>query len=249
MKDDLAVGRCLEDGTFALEFVAQDIGVDQIPVMSNRELAAKAIDHEGLRVFDRARAGRRITRMPDRARPLEPCQFVLTEHLRNQAHIAMQLKGRARSVGGHDARAFLPAMLKSEKSVVRQDSRIRVTEHAEDAALVHRIRRIRHGKFRVQPAREVGRLSLTQKSKIPSPLGNPKEAIRYEIKTSVRPYSGTDTGVSICGNINAGGHHYDRGARNLRLSGDRKPDPTAKAKRRPRYCRRIRRFDRSDARL
>jgi hypothetical protein len=92
MKDDLAVGRCLEDGTFALEFVAQDIGVDQIPLCAIASWPRKQSTTKGCAFLTVLEPGRRITRMADRARPLEPCQFVLTEHLRNQAHIAMQLE-------------------------------------------------------------------------------------------------------------------------------------------------------------
>ena len=126
----------------------------------------------------------------------------------------MQLEGRTDAVPRDNAGALLPPMLEGEKAVVGQHRRVRVTEHAEDAALVHRIRRIRHGKFRVQPAREAGRLSLTQKSKIPSPEGQSKGGkYRYENKTSNCPYSGSDIGVPIPGNINAGGHNYDRRVR------------------------------------
>src|ERR1700752_4819021 len=114
----------------------------------------------------------------------------------------MQLEGRTGSGRGHDAGAFLPAVLEGEKTIVRQHRRVRVTEHAEDAAFVHRIRRIRHEKFREQPARFASRLSLTQKSKIPSPEGQSKGGkYHYENKTSVRPYSSIDIGVPTPGNI------------------------------------------------
>ena len=46
------------------------VGVDQVAVVRDRDLAAEAIDHERLRVFQRARAGRRIAGVPDRARAL-----------------------------------------------------------------------------------------------------------------------------------------------------------------------------------
>ena len=51
MQNDFAVGGGLENGAFAFQFVAQEIGVDQISIVRDRHLAADAIDHEGLRVF------------------------------------------------------------------------------------------------------------------------------------------------------------------------------------------------------
>ena len=143
MEDDLAVRRRLENGAFALEFVAQDIGVDQVAVVRDRELAAEAIDHERLRIFHRARAGGGIARVPDRARALQPLQFRRPENLRDQPHVAMQLKSRARPVRGHDPGAFLPAMLQGEKAVIGQHGRVRMAENGEDAAFVHRVGRLR----------------------------------------------------------------------------------------------------------
>ena len=70
VQNDFAVGRGLENGAFAFQFVAQDIGVDQVAVVRDRDLAAETIDHERLRIFQRARAGGGITRVPDRARSL-----------------------------------------------------------------------------------------------------------------------------------------------------------------------------------
>ena len=81
--------------------------------------------------------------MPDRSSALEPGQFFLAENLRDEPHVAMEQKRRARSVGSDDAGALLPAMLQGKETVVRQDSRVRMTEHAEDAAFMHRIRRQR----------------------------------------------------------------------------------------------------------
>ena len=77
MRNDLAVGGGLENGAFALQFIAQDGGVDQVAVMRDGDLAAEAIDHEGLGVFNRARSGRGITSVPERARSLETLELVL----------------------------------------------------------------------------------------------------------------------------------------------------------------------------
>ena len=146
MENDFAVRRGLENGTFALELVAQDIGVDQVAVVRDRELAAEAIDHEGLRVFQRARAGGGIAGVTDRARALETFQFVLAENLRDQPHVAMHLEAGAGAIRGDDAGALLSAMLEREEAVVGQHGRIRMTEDGENAALVHRVGRSRRWK-------------------------------------------------------------------------------------------------------
>ena len=39
-ENDLAVRRRLENGTFALQFITQDSGVDQVAVVRDRELTA-----------------------------------------------------------------------------------------------------------------------------------------------------------------------------------------------------------------
>ena len=67
MQNDFAIRCCLENGAFAFQFIAQQIGVDEIAVVRDRHLAAQTIDHEWLRIFERARSGGGIARVPDRA--------------------------------------------------------------------------------------------------------------------------------------------------------------------------------------
>ena len=97
MENDLAVGGGLKNGAFALQFVAQDSGVDQVAVVRDRHLAAQAIDHERLRIFDRARPGGGITGVADRSRPFQSFQFFLPENLRNESHAACCWKGLRRA--------------------------------------------------------------------------------------------------------------------------------------------------------
>ena len=140
MQNDFAVGGGLENGSFSLQFVAQQIGVDQIAVVRDRHLAAHAVDHEGLRVFDRAGAGGGITRVPDRACPFQFGQFFLTKYLRHKTHVLVLEKCRAGPVAGDDSRALLAAMLQRKQAVICQDRRVRMAEHAEESALVLRER-------------------------------------------------------------------------------------------------------------
>ena len=81
MQNDFAIGGSLENGTFAFQFVAQQIGVNQIAVVRDCHLPAHAIDHERLRILQRARSGGGITGMPDRARPFQFLQLLLSENL------------------------------------------------------------------------------------------------------------------------------------------------------------------------
>ena len=107
--------------------------------MRDRHLAADAIDHERLRVLDRAGAGGGIAGVADRAAAFQSRQLGLTEHLRNKPHVFVNEKRRAGSVAGNNAGAFLAAMLKREKAVIGQDRGVRVSEHAEKPALVLRV--------------------------------------------------------------------------------------------------------------
>ena len=136
MQNDFAISRGLKNGAFAFQLVAQKVGVNQIAVMRNRHLAAETIDHERLRVFQCARAGGRIARVPERARAFQFFQLIRAENLRDQAHVAMKLEGRTGPVARHDAGALLPAMLQREEAVVSQHRRIRMAEDREDAAFV-----------------------------------------------------------------------------------------------------------------
>src|SRR5205807_3773308 len=133
------VGGRLKNRTFALELVPQNICVNQIAIVGDRHLAADAIDHERLRVFDRAGAGGGIAGVPDRATSLELFHFRLTEHLRDKSYVFVNQERSARAVAGHNSSALLPAMLEGEKTVVGQDGRVGMTEHAKKSALVLRV--------------------------------------------------------------------------------------------------------------
>src|SRR5437762_4255185 len=106
--------------------------------MRNSDLAADAIDHERLRILDRACAGRRVTRVPERACTLQPCKFVLAKNLRHQTHVLVHEKAGPRAVACDDPGTLLSAMLQRKQTIIRQHRGVRMTEHAEKAALVLR---------------------------------------------------------------------------------------------------------------
>jgi hypothetical protein len=106
----------------------------------NRHLAANAVDHEGLRVFDRAGSGGGITRVPDGACPFQSGQLILAKYLRHKAHVLVLEKSRAGPVAGDDSRTLLAAMLQSKQAIISQDRRVRVAEHPEESAFMLRER-------------------------------------------------------------------------------------------------------------
>ena len=136
MRNNLAVRGSLENGAFAFQFVAKYRGVDQVTIVRHGDLAAKAIYHEGLRVFQGARSGGGITSMAQRARPFQPLQLFRAEDLRDEPHVAMQLEGRSGAVARDDAGAFLPAMLEREEAVIREHSGVGMAEDRENPAFV-----------------------------------------------------------------------------------------------------------------
>src|ERR1043166_2524942 len=136
MQDDFAIRGGLENRAFAFEFIAQEIGINQVAVVGDGELAAHTIDHERLRVLDRARPSRRVTGVPDCARPFQLFQLSLAEHLRDQPHTLVHEKGSVRPVAGDDSGALLPAMLEPEQPVVSEHGRVLVAKYAEEPTLV-----------------------------------------------------------------------------------------------------------------
>src|SRR6266513_2477962 len=78
--------------------------------------------------------------MTDRTRSFEFLQLFLSENLRDQSHALVLEEGLTSAVAGHNPGAFLPAMLQSEQAVIGQHRRIRMTEYAEESALVLRER-------------------------------------------------------------------------------------------------------------
>ena len=139
MQNNFAIGGRLENRAFALELVAQNICVNQIAIVGDRHLAADAIDHERLRVFDRAGAGGGIPGMANRATSFELFQFRLPEDLWDKPHVFVNQERSARAVAGHNSSALLPAMLEGEKTIVGQNGCVGMTEHAKKSALVLRV--------------------------------------------------------------------------------------------------------------
>src|SRR3974390_3844977 len=118
MEDNFAIHRCLENGAFSLEFVAEFGGVGKVAIVGNGNLAAGAIHRERLSIANVGGTGRGIPSMPHRNFADHVVEDIALKDLRDQAHplVSMELL----AVGGDNARAFLSAVLKGVEAVVRQ---------------------------------------------------------------------------------------------------------------------------------
>src|SRR3954469_1508815 len=116
--------------------------------MSDGHLAADAIDHERLGVFDCARSGGGIPGVPQRAGALEMLELLLTEDLRHKTHVLVHEEGGAGPVARDNAGAFLAPMLQGEETIVGEDGGVRMAEYAKQAAFVLR-ERLPLGRFKI----------------------------------------------------------------------------------------------------
>ena len=112
-RDDLGVGRALEDVPALHEAGAQFVGVDQVAVVSQGDEGAVPGAGEGLGVPHLAGAGGRVAHVPDGQLPGKCLQDGLLEHLGHQPHVLVD--DQARTVGDRYAGRFLTAVLQGEE--------------------------------------------------------------------------------------------------------------------------------------
>ncbi len=98
-----------------LEVVAQDLGVDQVAVVTHGERAVSAFDANGLGVLFAAGACRRVAGVADGDMAGKIAEVVLFEDLGDEAHAAVHVDPEA--VGGGDAGALLAAVLEGVDAV------------------------------------------------------------------------------------------------------------------------------------
>ena len=104
MNDDFGVGGGLEDRALADQRVAQLAGVDEVAVVTERQLAVHAVDDDRLRVGEAALAGRRIAHVADRRGARQLRQRVVVEGFVDIAHRL------ARRGSGLPSDAAMPAL-------------------------------------------------------------------------------------------------------------------------------------------
>ena len=138
MKNDLAVDGGFEDGALGLEFVAQQVGIDEVAVVADGDLAAGAVGDDGLGVFEGAGAGGRIADMADGAGAGQFGEFLFVEDLGDKAHAVMALELAFLVAGDDDPGAFLAAVLQGIEPEKGDFGRVRMAEDGKHAALILR---------------------------------------------------------------------------------------------------------------
>ena len=93
-------------------------GVDQVPVVRERELRVGNVAVDRLGVLPHARSGGRVAGVADRQVPVERGQGPVVEHVRHQAHVLDD--GQVVAVGGGDARRLLAPVLQCVDPQIRQ---------------------------------------------------------------------------------------------------------------------------------
>ena len=86
MKDDFRIAARLKDGTFAHERRAKLTGVDEIPVVADRNLTVSAIDQNRLRIDQLALSCGRIADMADRHGAGQLAELILVERFSHMTH-------------------------------------------------------------------------------------------------------------------------------------------------------------------
>ena len=137
--NDFAIDGGLKNRAAMLEFIAEDSGVYEVAIVTDRDLPAPGVGDMRLGVGDVTRAGGGIADVTDRARAFQPFEGVDVENLSDEAHVHMPFEGCIRPVRGDDPGAFLAPMLERKEPVIREHRRIRMAKHGEDTAFVGRL--------------------------------------------------------------------------------------------------------------
>ena len=122
--DDLRVDRRVEDRAPKLELVAQDIGVAEVAVVRERQLALLVVDGERLAVAAARRARRAVAHMADGHRADgEAREDFARKDVVDESEILV--RGKDAVVVHGDAAALLAAMLQCVESVIRHRGDVR----------------------------------------------------------------------------------------------------------------------------
>ena len=133
--EHFAVRSGLEKTALVLQVVAQQIRVDDIPVMGQCEITRVMMEQKRLYILRSAATGRRITDMTDGHIARKICQLSFVEHLRNKS-FAPDTPHRPFLRNAYDTAPLLPAVLQGVESVIGQAGRVGHSHDAENAALL-----------------------------------------------------------------------------------------------------------------
>ena len=117
MQDDLAVSGRLENRALFFKFGAKPRGIGEIAVVGDGDLAARAINHQRLGVFDVGTSGGRVTDVTNGEMARQRAKNVFVKNLIDEPHVFMG--AQLNTVGGGNARAFLATMLQRVQPVIR----------------------------------------------------------------------------------------------------------------------------------
>ncbi len=111
--------------------------VGKVAVVAQREFALIAIDHDGLRVYERSVSGGGIARVANGGRAGKRRDHVRRENFLHVAEALVHVYVRA--VGGGDAGRFLSAMLQRVEAEVGHFRGFGVAENSEHAAVIVKV--------------------------------------------------------------------------------------------------------------
>ncbi len=131
VKNDFTVAGGLEDGSLPFEFLTQADGIDQVPVVNERNCSVGAFHNDRLRITFAALAGRGITRMTDGVRALELRENILVIDVGDIAHRLVRVHLIA--VRRRHTSAFLAAVLQSIKAEICHSGRVGMIRDPKDS--------------------------------------------------------------------------------------------------------------------
>ncbi len=143
LRQHLGVSGRLERDALRLEVGAEDVGVDHVAVVGERQLAALTVDEREMRtavlheqrldVAVHTGSSGRVPGMADRGNAVQPLERFLIENLGDEAHLGKDSKPLA--VRGGDACRFLTAVLECVESEEGKPGYVFTRcENTEDAA-------------------------------------------------------------------------------------------------------------------
>ncbi len=142
LQHDFRIRTGVEHRPFQLERAAQADGIDQVPVVGQRQGAALGLHQERLDVLDPRPAGRRVAVVADRQDPGQLAQTVGREDVRDVS----PPRGAAHlpAVRGDDPRRLLSPVLQGVERQVDQVGRLGVPVDRGHAALLEEIGHAAH---------------------------------------------------------------------------------------------------------
>ena len=125
----------MEQAAFVFEVAAQQLRIDDVAVVRQREIARVVTEKERLDVLNAAAAGRGVTHVADGHRTFQGRQLLFVENLGHQS-LALDAAEGAVLIHRNDAGTLLPAVLQGVEAVVSQRRGVRHPVDAEHPALL-----------------------------------------------------------------------------------------------------------------